>query len=249
MPGHVYKRGDIYWIKFSYRGKAYYTSAKTSKKGEAQKLLGRYLGEVAAGTFKGFHNDAVSMRELFDDFVENCRQRKLRSLDTVIHHLKPIRKWFEKRDADQIIERDIDLYIKSRLALGRSTTTVNRELQYLGQSMRLAKRKKLIKDIPLIEKFPEDNARQGFFEREEFERVVSFLPEDLQDFARFAYHAGWRRNEIASLTWHDVREGTIRLRPEFSKTKDGRVLVLVGELACGSSGRGFKSRRSPSYSK
>ena len=104
-------------------------------------------------------------------------------------------------------------------------------------------------EITLIEKFPEDNARQGFFEREEFERVVSFRPEDLQDFARFAYHAGWRRNEIASLTWHDVREGTIRLRPEFSKTKDGRVLVLVGELACGSSGRGFKSRRSPSYSK
>src|SRR5215510_14825224 len=100
------------------------------------------------------------------------------------------------RDADQITERDIDLYIKSRLAIGRSTTTVNRELPYLGQSLRLAKRKRLIKDVPLIEEFPEDNARQGFFEREDFERVVSFLPDDLKDFARLAYHAGWRRNEV-----------------------------------------------------
>jgi hypothetical protein len=49
----------------------------------------------------------------------------------------------------------INCYIKYRLGLGRSTTTVNRELQYLGQSMRRAKKKKLIADIPLSEKFSE----------------------------------------------------------------------------------------------
>lgn len=67
--------------------------------------------------------------------------------------------------------------MKHRLKLGRSRATINRELQLLGQVMRLAKRKKLIKDIPHIEKFSEtDNARQGFFEPEDLERLLTFLP-------------------------------------------------------------------------
>ncbi len=87
-------------------------------------------------------------------------------------------------------------YIKHRLNLKKSRTTVNREWQLLGQAMRLAKRKKLLTDVPHIEKFSEkDNARQGFFEQEEFERDV------------------------------------IRLPPEIAKNKDGRVIMLIGEIA------------------
>jgi integrase len=231
MPGHVYKRGNIWWIKFYSKGKLYRKSSKSTKKSDAQKLLSRHLGEVATGTFKGFHEETISMREVFDDFEVDCRRRKLRSLDTVVYHMKPIRSWFEAMNGDQITERDIDRYIKHRLSLDRSTTTVNRELQYLGQSLRLARRKKLLNDIPHIEKFREDNARQGFFDKEDFERLVSFLPDDLKDFVRFAYYSGWRKGEIAQLEWRDIEGDVVRLRPTISKTKDGRVLVLVGELA------------------
>ena len=124
------------------------------------------------------------------------------------------------------------LYIKHRLKLGRSRTTVNRELQLLGQAMRLAKRKKLLTDVPHIEKFSEkDNARQGFFESEEFEIMVALLPPYLKDVTRFAYHTGWRKTEILTLEWRDMHGDVIRLRPEIAKNKDGRVLVIVGEMA------------------
>ncbi|MBI4562432.1 MAG: site-specific integrase [Candidatus Rokubacteria bacterium] len=54
----------------------------------------------------------------------------------------------------------------------------------------------------------------------------------LRDFARFGYLSGWRKGEIASLTWADVdRDGrVIRLRPGSSKTGEGRTLALEGEL-------------------
>src|SRR6266571_2498640 len=99
--------------------------------------------------------------------------------------------------------------------------------------MRLAKRKKLLKaDIPHIEKFSEkDNARQGFFERDELERMLTFLPDYLQDITRFAYHTGWRKGEILTLEWRDIQGDVIRLRPEIAKNKDGRVIILVGEIA------------------
>ena len=48
---------------------------------------------------------------------------------------------------------------------------------------------------------------------------------------RFAYHTGWRKTEILTLEWRDIHGDVIRLRSEIAKNKDGRVLVIVGELA------------------
>ena len=125
-------------------------------------------------------------------------------------------------DAEQVTERDISNYIDSRLSAGRRETTVNRELQYLGQALRLAKRRKLLKEIPFIEKFSEkDNARQGFFEDADVERLVSFLPEDLKDYVRFGYLTGWRKGEVSQLTWQHVEGNTIRLPPRSRKIKMG----------------------------
>ena len=78
----------------------------------------------------------------------------------------------------------------------------------------------------MIRHLPEQNARQGFFERPEFEALAAALPEHLKDFARFAYLTGWRKGEIASLSWSDVDRdgGAIRLRPEHSKNGRGRIV-------------------------
>ena len=87
--------------------------------------------------------------------------------------------------------------------------------------------------VPHVEKLAEAGPRQGFFERADFETVVSYLPEYLRDFSRFAYLTGWRKAETTSLTWADVDRdgGAIRLRPENSKNGRGRVVVLEGDLA------------------
>ena len=111
------------------------------------------------------------------DFLSDYEQRGLRDVVITRYRSKHLRTFFPGKAVADIDERQIDLYIKHRLKMGRSRTTVNRELQLLGQALRLAKRKKLIKDIPHIEKFSEqDNARQGFFEPEELERLLTFLP-------------------------------------------------------------------------
>jgi integrase len=60
---------------------------------------------------------------------------------------------------------------------------------------------------PKFPRLPENNARQGFFERADFEAVVKLLPEDLQDFTRFGFLTGWRSGEIKSLAWSEIRPG------------------------------------------
>lgn len=101
--------------------------------------------------------------------------------------------------------------------------TINRELAGLRRAFALAVESGTLALAPKFPSLPEHNTRQGFFERDEFEAVVAYLPVYLWDFARFGYLTGWRKGEIASLTWADVdRSGrTLRLRPEASKTGQG----------------------------
>ena len=63
--------------------------------------------------------------------------------------------------------------------------------------------------------------------------MVTALPADLQDVARFAYRSGWRKGEVLTLEWGDVSADRRRvtLRREHSKNREPRVLPLTGALA------------------
>jgi integrase len=228
LSGRIYKRGSTYWVAFYYKAKEYRRSAKTERKREAEKLLSFFMGQVARGEFKGFDRESgLTLFEILDDFIADYEQRGMRDVTITTYRAKNLRTFFKDIPAEDIDERKIDRYVKHRLNMGRTRTTVNRELQLLGQAMRLAHRKKLIASVPHIEKFSEQgNARQGFFEPNELEAIVSFLPDYLKDLARFAFHTGWRKSEILTLEWRDVQGDVIRLRPEIAKNKDGRASIV-----------------------
>ena len=75
--------------------------------------------------------------------------------------------------------------------------------------------------------------RQGFFEHADSEAVRRHLPPACQDVLDFAYYSGWRKREILELRWSEVDEGggVVRLSPERSKTRVGRVLPIVPPIA------------------
>ena len=137
------------------------------------------------------------------------------------------------RRALEIIFRAIEAYITARRGNQKSNATINRELELLRRALRLAHDRQLLPSIPKVRVLPENNTRQGFFERPDLEAVVTALPAYLRDFTRFAYLTGWRKGEIISLKWTDVNRdaGAIRLRPEAAKTGRGRTVMLEGDLA------------------
>jgi integrase len=232
MAGRVFKRSSTYWIAFSHKGKEYRHSAKTEKKREAENLLAFYLGKCVRGEFKGFveETEVYTIAEMLEDLVNDCEQRQLRAIDTLKFRVRPLRKELGARVASELTERQIDLYVKQRRTKVMPAT-LQCELAYLKQGFRLAKRKHLVTDIPDIPSITVQNARQGFFEAEAFERVVAFLPDYVKDVARFSYYTGWRKREVLSLEWRFIEDDVLRLPPELSKNKDGRVLILTGVLA------------------
>ncbi len=231
MPGRVYKRSDIFWIAFSHKGKEYRRSAKTESKREAESVLSFYLGQCARGEFKGFEDTRLiySFSEMLDDYLVDFEQRGMRSVKDQSYKITRIKAFFKDKAASDIDERQIDLFIKHRLKVVKPAT-INRELALILAAFNIAKRKKLVKEVPAIVMFPEHNARQGFFEREEFEHILTFLPDYLHDVMKFIYLTGWRKMEALTLQWRDIQGDVIRLRPEIAKNKDGRLIVMVGEI-------------------
>jgi len=80
---------------------------------------------------------------------------------------------------------------------------VNRETGALRQAFNLAAKRRppKLSRVPYVPMLNEDNARQGFVEPSTFEALVQYLPEPINDVARFAYLSGWRRGEVLPLRW------------------------------------------------
>jgi integrase len=232
MPGTVYKRGDIWWFSFYYKGKKLRQSAKTTKKREAENLLSYYLGQVARGEFTGFEREkSLTLAELLTLSLDEAEMRGLRDVYHMRFRAEHLKAFFKDAPIEAITEQAIARYVAHRRTQAIARSTINRELAVLRGALRLAKKRKLIKELPDVVRFPEDNVRMVFFNAADFAKFTAHLPDVLQDMVRFAYLTGWRKGQIATLQWSDIDGEVIRLTGETVKTKSVQVLALAGELA------------------
>ena len=74
----------------------------------------------------------------------------------------------------------------------------------------------------------ENNVRNRVLSFEEFDKLIKHSPEHLQPILGLAYYTGMRKGEILGLTWDqvDLKRGWIHLRPEQTKTGEGRKIPL-----------------------
>jgi integrase len=237
--GYLYKRGKVWWIRYSVRGKDFRESSGSERDNDAMRLLKRRWKEVGKGRFIGPSEDRVMVDHLLDAVKVDYQNNERRSLGDLDGRLRHLRVAFGNMRAIDVTEDRIEQYKSRRLIekteRGRKPVrpaTINRELAALRKAFSLAVRQKRIGAAPAITMLSENNARQGFLEPADFESIVENLSEHLRDFARFAYLTGWRKGELQTLTWADVnREAkTILLRSEHSKNKEPRLLPLTGEL-------------------
>jgi integrase len=99
--------------------------------------------------------------------------------------------------------------------------------------LRLAYKNGKLLRLLLLDKPKEGAARQGFFERDQYEAVRRYLPADLQLAVTLAYTFGWRtQSEVLPLERRqlDLDAGTLRLDPGSTKNDEGRVVYLTPEL-------------------
>lgn len=237
----IFKRKDskFYWCRYSYRGRNYRESTGEVDEKKAAKYLRDRLDQVGADKigarkFVGPGADRIVMQELFDSLKRDIELRGLRSYSATANHIDHAAEAFGEYRAREITQELVDKWVQDQLQGGEvAPSTLNRRLQMLRQALQLAVDRGQLAGMPKIRKLSElGRERKGFFSQAEIEGVITNSPDYLKDFIRFASLCGWRRGEIASLTWADVdlADRVIRLRPEHSKNAQGRILALEGEL-------------------
>ena len=94
--------------------------------------------------------------------------------------------------------------IAAEQRVGRRPSTVQSRVSYLRAALRYAQKRGELATVPYFPSLRFHNARQGFFEAEEFQAILSHLAEPHADIARLGYETGWRLSEILSLHWSQV---------------------------------------------
>jgi len=226
--GMIYKRGSIYWIKYYRDAVPVRESARSSRHDDAKALLRAREGAIANGEPVSPRIDRVKFRELTDAVVVNYTLKGRSSLPAVKRRLRlHIHPFLGDRRASTITSDDLLRFTLKRQEEGASNAEINRELAIIKRAFHLGMKStpRKVHLLPAIEMLGEDNARQGFFEPEQFEAVRSHLPEPLQPVVTFAYVTGWRiPSEVLSLQWRqvDFDAGVVRLEPGTTKNRKGR---------------------------
>ncbi len=230
--GSVRKHGRLWQLIYQRAGKRHWETIRAENKSEAMKVL-----KIREGKAWDPHNapelaEAPVFEELCELIETDYRTNQRATLKNLNAQLTHLRGRFADLTADKITGERIGEYITQRLTDGAAHATVNRELAALRRMLNLAHRTERIFRVPLFPHLKEAKRRQGFFEGEQFLRVLEALPEHLRPVAKFGYFTGWRLREVTSLTWTQVDwpARTIRLWPGETKSGEGRVLKLEGEL-------------------
>lgn len=232
--GMIYKRGNIWWIKYYRNGKSYRESSKSTKKMVAKRMLDRREGEIAQGKMPSVNFEKVIFDNLADGLLQDYRINQRKSLIRAERSVGHLKRFFEANPVPQITTPRINHYIESRLAEGAKNASINRELAALKRMLNLGAQQTppIVDRVPHIPMLKENNARKGFFEHDEFLALRDVLPDHLKGFVTFAYRTGWRLTEIATLTWSQVdrKSGIVRLEVGETKNDEGRTVYLDDEL-------------------
>lgn len=229
------RESAIWWALFYTNGRRHRESTETADYSAAKDFLKKREGEAASGLPMPGSARSVTFADLAGLEVEDYEKNERRSIrDLKIrfdNHILPV---LGSMKANRIRPAEIKHYIALRRTEGAANGTINRELAAIKRAYTLGIASELIHSAPRIERLRENNARKGFFDRDQLESVLGHLRPENRGPAVFAFITGWRKSEILSLKWPqvDFKAGIVRLEPGTTKNDEARIFPFTEEL-CG----------------
>jgi hypothetical protein len=122
--GWVYRRGHIWWIQYSVRGKVYRETSGSTKQADATKLLKKRLGAAGLGKPVGPDLERTTFEDLARMLTSDYRVNNRKSLETAQGSVKALRGFFGFDRARDITYDRLTDYINLRLEAGRAPATI-----------------------------------------------------------------------------------------------------------------------------
>lgn len=201
------KRGDVWWMYFTYQGQQVRKSTGTAERRLADAILSKVKVQIIEGQyFEKAVAQSHTFTELMDRYEREHVLRKLRHRG-VKGYMNNLRAFFGDRTLADITPKLIVAYKNKRYEDGKAPATINRELANLKKAFNLALREwEWCHQNPVtrVSMEKENNKRDRWLSEEEESRLLTACAPWLHDLVTFALHTGMRMGEILELTWRGV---------------------------------------------
>ena len=201
----VYKRKNIYYIDYHFRGKRIRERIGTNRK-LAELTLSKIKVEIAENKYLDKRKQKkIKFEDFAETFLEDYSKNNKKSWKTDFYHLKRLKTVFGKMYLFNITPKDIEEFKKMRKK-DVSFATVNREIATLKTMFNKAIEWGNLDNNPAknVKFFKEDNARLRHLEKAEILKLIACCSSYLRPIVILALNTGMRKGEILGLKWRDI---------------------------------------------
>ncbi len=228
----------IYWIDYYVGGKRRREQVGPSKR-EALDFLGKRKAEIRENKNKLWDRKEVcnkAFQAYAQEYLGSSRVKRYRSFNTERSRVRKLAGFFAEGPINSITPTRVEDFKAWRLSQnsyrGKKVNpgTVNRELATLSRMFeRLIDDERLEKNpVKKVRKEKENKPRDRILSAAEYHRLLKEADAYVKPVLIVAYGTGMRKQEILKLKRDrvDLKEDFIRLRPEDTKTREGRNIPL-----------------------
>lgn len=201
------KRGNVWWMSFTYEGRQIRKSTETSDKRLAEAILGKVKVQIVEGKyFDKPKEDPKTFSELMERYLREHASRRAHYRRSV-NMVNNLKTFFGNPKLHQVTPKLIVAFKNKRYADGVMPATINRELALLKKAFNLACREwEWTRDNPVcrVSMEREQNTRDRWLTEADEQRLLGAATPWIKELIIFAIHTGMRRGEILGLTWAGV---------------------------------------------
>ncbi|NCC51881.1 MAG: hypothetical protein EOM20_11775 [Spartobacteria bacterium] len=232
--GHLYKRGQVYYLRWMVDGQVYNRSTGAHNKRDAenfrdklmQKMQGQteveILSNVAAGiegrraelaALDEQENPPLTIAKAWGAFVRSQRRNDCseRTLDDYAGYFTRFEKWMTNHHPKKLAMRDVTeeiaaAYMNSITDAGRSAGTYNKHRDFLkGMFSTLRKEAKMtVNPFDGITRRTDNQHSRRELTTDEIRKVCQAAAGELRTLFAIGIYTGLRLGDVATLKWHEV---------------------------------------------
>lgn len=155
------------------------------------------------------HQKALTIAEAVDDYLKYLREHGGRDLDNKVRRFEQhVVPHLGKLKLHALKEDDWSRYVVKRTGEGAKPATVNRERSALLHLLNTAKRRKIIRDVPMLDRQAEPPGKIVYLTPDQAQRLVEAAENDQSEhalpFVMIALYTGMRHDSVLNLRVRDV---------------------------------------------
>ena len=225
----LFKRGRVWWMRFTYKGRQVRRPTETTDKKLAEKIHAKVLTQIAEGKwFDKPKCEDKTFQEMIEKYlseysISKTPSGRLRDI-SIAKRLIP---FFGNLMLKEITPLLIVNYKAQRRKAGAKPATLERELCLMRRAFNLAVREwEWVSDNPVLRVSKErfNNQIDRWLSLEEEEGLFNACPEWLRKIVVFALNTGMRQGEILDLQWPNV--DLFRKTVAIMKSKNGEKRTI-----------------------